>query len=61
MLNNTSVEIVDSTKFIGLYIDNILSWKKHITHLCKLLSRNVGIINQLKTKFSLQCIAKYTQ
>ena len=50
-LNNTSVDIVDSTKFLGLYIDNKLAWKKHITHLCKLLSRNVGIINKLKTSF----------
>ena len=51
MLNYTSVDIIDSTKFLGLYIDNKLSWKKHITHLCKLLSRNVGIINKLKTSF----------
>ena len=58
-LNNTSVDIVDSTKFLGLYIDNKLSWKKHATHLSKLLSRNVGIINKLKKQFSLQCIAKY--
>ena len=60
-LNNTSVDIlvVDSTKFLGLYIDNKLSWKKHATHLSKLLSRNVGIINKLKNIFSIQCIAKY--
>ena len=34
-----------------LNIDNKLSWKKHITHLCKLLSKNVGIINKLKSSF----------
>ena len=50
-LNNTPVDIVDSTKFLGLYIDNKLSWKKHATHLSKLLSRNVGIINKLKNIF----------
>ena len=47
-LNNTSVDIVDSTTFLGIFIDNKLSWKKHTTHLSKLLYRKVGIINKLK-------------
>ena len=47
-LMNTSIDLVESTTFLGLFIDNKLSWKKHTTYLCKLLSRNIGIINKFK-------------
>ena len=48
---NTSIDLFESTKFLGLFIDNKLSWKKHTTYLCKLLSRNIGIINKFKQTF----------
>ena len=50
-LNNNLIELVDSTKFPGLIIDNKLSWREHIANQSKLLSRNVGIINKLKSMF----------
>ena len=39
---------VESTKFLGLIIDQNLSWKPHLDNLAKLLSRNAGIIYKLK-------------
>ena len=48
---NTPIDLVESTTFLGLFIDNKLSWKKHTTYLCKLLSRNIGIINKFKLTF----------
>ena len=50
-LINTPIDLVESTKFLGLFIDNKLSWQKHTTYLCKLLSRNIGIINKFKLTF----------
>ena len=50
-LNDSVIQMVDSTKFLGLNIDNKLSWKEHIMYLSKLLSRNVGVINKLKFSF----------
>ena len=50
-LNNTTIDTVESTKFLGLFIDNKLSWKQHVTQLGKSLSRNVGVINKLKSSF----------
>ena len=50
-LNDSVIQMVDSTKFLGLYIDNKLSWKEHIMYLSKLSSRNVGVINKLKFSF----------
>ena len=50
LFNNTKLVCADSTKFLGLSIDNKLTWKKHIDHrpMCKLFCRNIGVINKLK-------------
>ena len=42
---------IDCIKFLGIFIDNKLNWSNHIDYLCKLISRNVGIINKLKHFF----------
>ena len=48
-ISNTNTECVSSTKFLGLYIDNKLSWKTHITNLCRTLSTNIFLIRSLST------------
>ena len=50
-LMNAPIDLVESTNFLGLFIDNKLSWKIHTTYLYKLLSRNIGIINKFKLTF----------
>ena len=47
-INNVTINQVESTKFLGVYIDSKLTWKVHINCLCKLLSRNSGVMNKLK-------------
>ena len=47
-INNVTINQVESTKFLGVYIDSKLIWKVHINCLCKLLSRNSGVMNKLK-------------
>ena len=51
LLDNNVVTQTKCTKFLGLFIDDKLSWRQHVDHTCKLLSRNVGIINKLKHYF----------
>ena len=34
----------NTTKFLGVYIDQHLTWKDHISHICKKISKSVGII-----------------
>ena len=50
LINNDVVSQTTSVKFLGLHIDNKLSWRTHIhvDYLCKIISRNIGIINRLK-------------
>ena len=49
--NNTVLEKVDTIKFLGLTIDENLSWKIHINNISKTISRNIGIIYKLKSYF----------
>ena len=46
--DNTVLTGVSTCKFLGVFIDNKLSWKTHIDNLCTVISRNIGVINKLK-------------
>ena len=48
ILNDTVLERVKNTKFLGVLIDECLTWKNHIDCISKTLSRNIGVMNKLK-------------
>ena len=48
ILDDTVLERVKCTKFLGLLIDECLTWKTHIDCISKTISRNIGIMNKLK-------------
>jgi Reverse transcriptase (RNA-dependent DNA polymerase) len=52
ILNGHSIEQVECTKFLGVYIDNKLNWKQHIQHVSSKISKAVGMINSVKNKLS---------
>ena len=39
---------VSSTKFLGVIIDENLTWKNHIDGISKTIARKVGVLNKLK-------------
>ena len=49
--NNVKIKKVKSTKFLGLFIDDRMSWKIHTNYLCLFPSRNAGVIYKLKLMF----------
>ena len=51
ILDNTKLQRVDNTKFLGVTIDENLSWKNHIDGITKTISRNIDMINKLKFFF----------
>ena len=54
MIDGIKIEEVRKTKFLGVIIDNKLSWKDHVTHVANKVSRGLGMIikarNYLNTK-----------
>ena len=48
MLDNVELSCVNKTKFLGVLIDENLTWKDHIDAISKTMSRNVRMINKLK-------------
>ena len=48
ILDSVSLERVESTKFLGIIIDENLTWKKHIDVVSKTISRNVGMLTKMK-------------
>ena len=51
-ISNTAVERVYDTKFLGVYIDAQLTWKRHIEYTCSKLSKCAGILLKAKQKCS---------
>ena len=47
-LNNTKLRESFKIKYLGVFLDNRLTWKFHIKELCKKLSRAVGIIFKMR-------------
>lgn len=39
---------VNSCKFLGVYIDNRLTWKDHINKISKKICKSIGIINRIR-------------
>ena len=48
ILDDVSLDRVNSTKFLGVTIDENLTWKKHIDAISKTISRNAGMLTKLK-------------
>ena len=47
MLNDQRVERVMSTKFLGILVDDSISWQPHIAYISKKLSKSIGIIRRV--------------
>ena len=48
LVNESILESVESTSFLGINIDEHLTWKKHITCVCSVLSKRIGILYRLR-------------
>ena len=48
VLNNTEIERVSNFTFLGVTLDENLSWKSHINIIACKLSRTTGLLNKLK-------------
>ena len=47
-INDKRIDIVQSTKFLGIHIDEALNWSKHINYVCKKVSSGLYALNKMK-------------
>ena len=47
-IDGSAVEKVSSVKFLGVFIDDKLSWTVHTDHIAKKISMGLGIMNRVK-------------
>lgn len=48
IIDGTILKRVNKTKFLGVIVDENLSWKYHIEGISNTLSRNIGVLNKMK-------------
>ena len=48
-VDNTYIEYVKNFNFLGIYFNQHMSWKFHINHIAKNISKSIGILNRLKS------------
>ena len=55
-MNNVPLERVKRAKFLGVYIDDKLSWGDHISYVATQVSKGVGILAKLKFTLPLKAL-----
>ena len=46
--DSIALKQVTEVKFLGVYIDEGLTWKSHISYICKKISKSVGIMHRVR-------------
>ena len=54
LIDGTRIEEVKKTKFLGVIIDNKLSWKDHVAHVVGKVSRGLGMIIKARNYLNKQ-------
>ena len=55
-INGRKIERVNQFNFLGIQIMSTLSWKVHTDLICSKLSKNVGMLHQLKNRVPFQTL-----
>ncbi len=48
LLDGCKLNRVSDAKFLGITIDENMTWKNHIQNISKICSRNIGVLNKVK-------------
>ena len=60
LIDGTRIEEVKKTKFLGVIIDNKLSWKDHVAHVVGKVSRGLGMIIKARNYLDKQGLLTLT-
>ena len=48
-INDTLIDRVQSCKFLGVHIDEKLSWSDHVDHVCHKLRKSIGVLRKVSS------------
>lgn len=55
-LCSETIERCHSTKFLGIYVDDKLSWREHIHYIYGKMSRVLGVLYKVKNELSKEAL-----
>lgn len=55
-INDTEIQQVTQTKFLGVIVDEALSWKNHIALVSKKIMKSYGIIRRVSSFINRSCL-----
>ena len=55
-INGTDIDSVESTKYLGVYIDSELNWSKHINFIKGKIAKAIGIICKARTNLNRETL-----
>ena len=58
ILDGNLLEETNSFKYLGVYVDNRLTWSDHIKVICKKIAKNIGIMSKLRHYLDLDSLRK---
>ena len=58
MLNDCAIDRVKETVFLGVILDEHISWKPHISHVARKISKSIGIIYKASFLLSKSSLCK---
>ena len=56
VINQTRIQEVKETKFLGVIIENRLEWSAHIMYISKKISKGIGIILKARQVFNMETL-----
>ena len=55
-IEGTSLKVVQETTFLGIIVDNTLTWKAHAAHICKKISKSIGILSRARNFLNMDTL-----
>ena len=55
-INILNIERKTSIKYLGIYLDEHLNWKTQVAHVQGKLTKNLGVLNQLRNYLNLKML-----
>ena len=56
IINEVKISQVEKTKFLGVYINNVLSWKDHIQYIEGKIARSIGAVIKARKVFNQETL-----